>query len=114
MSMMNRAMERSRPTAADRGDAVKATTLKFVILIGVMRSFADMTYEGARSITGPYLAILGASGAVVGVVAGIGELLGYGEHPVGRHSAVTRQRWEDPEHVGRADSWLQWRSAHLK
>lgn len=37
-----------------------------------------MTYEGARSITGPYLAILGASATVVGLVAGFGELIGYG------------------------------------
>ncbi|MGQ9720720.1 MAG: MFS transporter [Candidatus Jordarchaeum sp.] len=37
-----------------------------------------MTYEGARSITGPYLSILGASGTVVGIVAGLGELIGYG------------------------------------
>jgi len=37
-----------------------------------------MTYEGARSITGPFLAVLGASGAIVGVVAGFGELIGYG------------------------------------
>nr|WP_269085180.1 hypothetical protein [Moorella mulderi] len=37
-----------------------------------------MTYEGARSITGPFLAVLGASGAVVGFVTGLGELLGYG------------------------------------
>jgi MFS family permease len=36
-----------------------------------------MTYEGARSITGPYLALLGASGTVVGIVAGFGELIGY-------------------------------------
>src|SRR6266705_6320857 len=36
-----------------------------------------MTYEGARSITGPYLAVLGASATVVGLVAGFGELVGY-------------------------------------
>lgn len=52
--------------------------LKFVLLIGVVSLFADFTYEGSRSITGPFLGILGASGAVVGVVAGLGELLGYG------------------------------------
>jgi MFS family permease len=40
--------------------------------------FADMTYEGARSVTGPFFAFLGASGAVVGFVAGFGELLGFG------------------------------------
>src|SRR5262252_1557493 len=51
---------------------------KFVLLIGVMSFFADFTYEGARSITGPFLALLGATGAVVGVVSGFGELLGYG------------------------------------
>ena len=52
--------------------------LKFVVLLGVVSLFADMTYEGARSITGPFLALLGASGAVVGFVAGFGELVGYG------------------------------------
>lgn len=40
-------------------DISKETALKFVILVGVISLFADMTYEGARSITGPYLAILG-------------------------------------------------------
>jgi Arabinose efflux permease len=36
-----------------------------------------MTHEGSRSITGPYLALLGASATVVGFVAGFGELIGY-------------------------------------
>lgn len=49
-----------------------------MILLGVVSLFADMTYEGARSITGPYLAVLGASATVVGIVAGFGELVGYG------------------------------------
>jgi len=52
--------------------------LRFVLLLGFVSLFADMTYEAARSITGPYLAILGASATVVGIVAGIGELIGYG------------------------------------
>lgn len=51
--------------------------LKFIILLGVVSLLADMTYEGARSITGPYLALLGASGTVVGIVSGAGELVGY-------------------------------------
>ncbi len=51
--------------------------LKFIILLGIVSLLADMTYEGARSITGPYLAILGASAVTVGFVAGFGELLGY-------------------------------------
>ena len=51
---------------------------RFVLLLGVVSLFGDMTYEGARSITGPFLAVLGASGAAVGFVAGFGELVGYG------------------------------------
>jgi len=58
--------------------AQKASAVKFVVLIGVVSLFADMTYEGARSITGPYFAVLGASGTIVGIVAGFGELVGYG------------------------------------
>jgi MFS family permease len=53
------------------------TALRFVVLLGIVSLFADMTYEGARGINGPFLAILGASGAVVGVVSGLGELIGY-------------------------------------
>ncbi len=56
----------------------KSSALKFVILFGIISLFADMTYEGARSITGPYLAFLGANALTVGFVAGFGELLGYG------------------------------------
>lgn len=55
----------------------KGLALKFVILIGFVSLFADMTYEGARSVSGPYLAELGANALVVGTVAGFGELLGY-------------------------------------
>jgi predicted MFS family arabinose efflux permease len=51
---------------------------RFVLLIGILSFFADFTYEGSRSIIGPYLATLGASGAVVGIVTGFGELAGYG------------------------------------
>lgn len=56
----------------------RSSALRFVVLVGIVSLFADATYEGARSIVGPYLALLGASGTVVGVVAGFGELLGYG------------------------------------
>jgi predicted MFS family arabinose efflux permease len=55
----------------------RPAALRFVIAFGVVSLFADMTYEGMRSIAGPYLALLGASSAVVGLVAGAGELLGY-------------------------------------
>jgi len=56
--------------------------MTFVALIGVVSLFADMTYEGARSINGPFLAVLGASSLAVGFIAGAGELLGYLTRPV--------------------------------
>jgi len=49
----------------------------FIILLGIVSLFGDVTYEGARSVTGPYLATLGASFSIVGLVAGIGEFSGY-------------------------------------
>jgi MFS family permease len=52
--------------------------MRFIVLIGFVSLFGDMTYEGARSIIGPFLASLGASAAVVGITAGFGELVGYG------------------------------------
>ncbi len=56
---------------------LRSRALKFVVLIGFVSLFADMTYEGARSITGPFLSYLGASAVVVGFVAGVGEFIGY-------------------------------------
>ena len=52
--------------------------LRFVLMIGAVSFFADFTYEGSRSVTGPFLQKLGASGAIVSVTSGLGELLGYG------------------------------------
>lgn len=46
---------------------------RFVTTFGVVSLLADIVYEGARSITGPLLASLGATAVVVGVVTGIGE-----------------------------------------
>jgi MFS family permease len=51
--------------------------LKFVVMAGVMSFFADFTYEGSRSITGPYLGLLGAGAFTVSVVSGGGEFIGY-------------------------------------
>lgn len=49
------------------------TPLGFVLAFGVVSLLADLVYEGARSVSGPFLAELGASAAVVGVVTGGGE-----------------------------------------
>ncbi len=72
----------------------RTKALRFVLLIGVVSLFADFTYEGSRSITGQFLATLGTSATVVGVVAGLGELLGYGLRLVsGRLSERTQKFW---------------------
>jgi MFS family permease len=72
----------------------KTAALKFVVLLGFVSLCADATYEGARSITGAYLQVLGASGTVVGLVAGFGELIGYGLRLViGYLSDQTRKYW---------------------
>jgi hypothetical protein len=65
----------SKPVST--GQSTRRAALAFVTLLGITSLFADMVYEGGRSISGPYLGLLGASGTVVGVVAGLGELLGY-------------------------------------
>ncbi|HVB34173.1 MAG TPA: MFS transporter [Patescibacteria group bacterium] len=76
------------------GKAGAGTAFRFVLLLGIVSFFADFAYEGARSVTGPFLAVLGASGAVVGVVAGLGELLGYGLRLVsGPLSDRTKKFW---------------------
>jgi membrane associated rhomboid family serine protease len=49
------------------------SALQFVVIIGIANFFADFTYEGARGIVGPFLGSLGASAAIVGLVAGLGS-----------------------------------------
>jgi MFS family permease len=44
-----------------------------VVWFGVVSLAADMVYEGARSITGPFLGALGAGALTVGLVTGAGE-----------------------------------------
>jgi MFS family permease len=78
------------PPAAER----RAHALRFVVLLGIVSMFSDMTHEGARSVTGPFLGTLGASGAIVAVVAGVGEFLGYAIRFVSGYAADrTRLYW---------------------
>lgn len=65
----------------------------FVLVFGVVSLLADMVYEGARSIIGPYLATLGASAAVVGLVAGAGEFIGYGLRVVAGYAVARTQHY---------------------
>ena len=65
----------------------------FVLAFGVVSLLADMVYEGARSIIGPYLATLGASATVVGLVAGGGEFIGYGLRVVSGYAVGRTQHY---------------------
>lgn len=56
----------------------RAKAIRVIIFFGFVSLFADMTYEGARAIHGPFLAMLGASATAVGLISGTGELLGFG------------------------------------
>ena len=72
----------------------RRTAVRFVVLIGILSFFADFTYEGSRSILGPFLALLKANAFIVGVVSGLGELLGYSLRLVsGRLADRTRKFW---------------------
>lgn len=79
-------------TGIERQAARRA--MRFVLLVGVLSFFADFAYEGARSVLGPWLGMLGASATIIGVVVGFGELLGYGLRVVsGRLADATRHFW---------------------
>ena len=58
-------------TAERRGN--RFGPMGFVLSFGVVSMLADVVYEGARAITGPYLATLGASAVMVGFITGVGE-----------------------------------------
>jgi MFS family permease len=67
-----------RSAVAPRPDAdLVRHARRFVVVMGVVSLFGDMTYEGARGLVGPYLGLLGASAVGVGLAAGAGELAGY-------------------------------------
>lgn len=72
----------------------RAAALRFIVCLGIVSLFADMTYEGAHSIIGPYLKELGASALVVASVAGIGEMLAASlRFFSGRYADRTRAYW---------------------
>lgn len=89
---MNQCTRQDGPAPYDGGG--KRNALRFIILMGIVSLLADVTYEGARGIVGPYLSLLGASAGVVGFVGGLGELAGYGLRLISGYWADrTRRYW---------------------
>lgn len=64
-------------TTSQPWNATASAAFRFVLTMGIVNLFADMTYEGGASINGPFLESLGASAATVSILAGVGEWLGY-------------------------------------
>ena len=66
----------------------------FIILFGIVSLFSDMTHEGASSIRGAYMSLLGASAGAIGFVSGLGELIGYSMRYVfGKLTDKTKRYW---------------------
>jgi MFS family permease len=65
-----------------------------IVAFGIVSLLADIVYEGARGIIGPYLLTLGASATMVGIVSGAGEFAGYALRSVtGIVADRTRAYW---------------------
>ena len=66
----------------------------FIVLFGIVSLFSDMTHEGAASIRGAYLSLLGASAGTIGFISGLGEMIGYSMRYVfGRLTDRTKRYW---------------------
>jgi MFS family permease len=72
----------------------RKAAIRFIVCLGVVSLFADMTYEGAHSIIGPYLKDLGATATEVGLIAGLGEMIAASlRYFSGRLADRTRAYW---------------------
>ena len=76
------------------------TAWKFILLVGIISLFSDMTHEGARTITGPFLGVLGAGAIVISTVAGLGEFLGYAVRFLAGYLADRTKRYWPITYVG--------------
>jgi MFS family permease len=90
-----------------RNAALSASSaFAFVLTMGVVNLFGDMTYEGGASVNGPFLQSLGASAAAVSIIAGVGEFLGYGLRSVSGYVADKTGRLWPVTFVGYAINLL--------
>ena len=71
-----------------------SAAMGFILLFGVVSLFSDMTHEGASSIRGAYMAMMGASAAAIGFASGLGEMVGYSMRYVfGKLTDKTGKYW---------------------
>jgi MFS family permease len=70
------------------------TAFRFIVVFGIVSALMDMVYEGARSVTGPFLGALGASALLISVITGAGEAVALVLRLVfGRLADRPRLRW---------------------
>ncbi len=67
----------SMPGTDKRGEPARGTALRLILLLGITSLLGSLVSNGAHSVTGPFLLSLGGSAAVVGLVAGTGDFIGY-------------------------------------
>ncbi|HXI99649.1 MAG TPA: MFS transporter [Micropepsaceae bacterium] len=70
-----------------------SAAFQFVLAMGAVNLFGDMTYEGGASINGQFLGMLGASAAAISIIAGLGEFLGYSLRAVAGYIADKTGRY---------------------
>lgn len=76
-------------------DKKLSNSLIFIILFGIVSLFSDMTHEGASSLRGVYLSLLGASAGTIGFISGLGELVGYSlRYFFGKLTDKTHKYWQ--------------------
>ena len=72
----------------------RKAAFRFIVCLGFVSLFADMTYEGAHSVIGPLLKDLGATGTQVGIIMGLGEMIAASlRYFSGRLADRTRAYW---------------------
>src|SRR5579862_6618894 len=98
--------ETSMPDKNGSATNLAKLAFRFVLIIGIVNFFADTTYEGARSIIGPFLGTLGASATIVGFVAGFGEMVGFALRSLTGYFADKTHRYWTLAFVGYAVNML--------
>ncbi|MFA5052432.1 MAG: MFS transporter [Patescibacteria group bacterium] len=75
-------------------DKLRRNAIIFLILLGLISLLSDFTHEGARSIYGPFLGLIGATALIISFTSGLGEFIGQALRIVtGVIADKTRKYW---------------------
>ncbi len=79
----------------DTRQKVRDLSIRLILLLGVASLLGSLVSNGARSVTGPYILLLGGSAALVGLVAGSGEFIGYAlRSATGAYVGQSQRYWK--------------------